>query len=301
VTAVVAAALVLAGCGAAASEGGTPGAASPAPSVAGAAPLPTSLDQARAAWKAAGVQDYRLQLEMTCFCPRTTVTSTVEGGKVTASDVQGADGAPGGPSSGDARLPRTVEELFAIVARQDPARVEVTYGAQGVPLSITADPMPQAADDEFGYAVVFSRPAGGTVPKTDGSWTRAELPPGVSWPTDDPGVTGARAVIVGKGAGAKLYLGLWGSSSCPAVPLTLRDAGVRRQGAETVASVRVDVDGTSTEQACTADFGPTVYVSTPPANAGGGTGPAVQLLTTTATGDRDAPGVTESVVPVAAD
>ncbi len=318
--------LLLAACGTAVDGPGagpsSPSASRPAaskpstPSTPGRAALPASLDEARAAWKASpAATDYRLRVTRTCFCPAAVVTSTVTRGKVTASDVEAPDGGKGSGSPGvEKDHPRTVEDLFALIARYDPERLEVTYSPQGVPLSVAADPVPGAVDDEFTYTVVFQATAGGTRAADDGSWSKTRLPRGLSWPADasDGGPAGAQALVQRQGGTVRVYLGLWGSSSCPAVPLTLRPAGleerpvaparpgVRQRPEDRAMTVAVDVDATvPAGRMCTEDYGPTVYVATLPASlARPGTLPNLRFVTSVATDAQDGPGVRAFVVPV---
>lgn len=292
---------------------GTPGASTPSPTAPSAVrpgPLPTTLREARAAWKAtAAAKDYTLQVEQSCFCPAVRVTSTVTAGRVTDSEVEPLGGKRArSAAASDGRRARTVEDLFALIERYDAERVQVTYSAQGVPLSVVGDPVPDAVDDEFTYTVLFRASAGGTRPDADRSWSKTRLPAGLSWPTSaaDGGPAGAQALITRKGGAARVYLALWGSSSCPAVPLTLRPAGVRERPStparpkEPVVTVGVDVDATTPAgRACTEDYGPTVYVATLPASlASAGTLPNLQLVTSVATDAQDGPGVRAFVVPV---
>jgi hypothetical protein len=315
--------LLVAGCGTAVGDprgagAAAPGAASPTASRSGPpAPLPTSLAEARAAWKAsAAATDYRLRVQRTCFCPAVSVTSTVTRGKVTASEVEATNGRAKQSAAGSEKdYPHTVEDLFALIERYDAERLSVTYSPQGVPLSVVADPNPGAIDDEFTYTVVFQATAGGTRVDDDRSWSKAQLPRGLSWPASasDGGPAGAQALVTRQGGAVRVYLGLWGSSSCPAAPVTLRPAdvgeqpgaparpGVRQRPAERVVTVAVDVDATvPADRMCTEDYGPTVYVATLPASlARAGTLPNLRLVASVATDAQDRPGVRAFVVPVA--
>ena len=271
---------LLAGCGGTVQEQAAGGTPTPTPTTTATA-LPTSLSAARAAWRAAQPHEYTLRVERSCFCVRVVVTSTVSGGTVTHTDVTQPDGSTGAtPPAGD--TPRTVEELFALVEKHTGERLDVVYSPQGVPLSVAGDPLPNAADDEFAYTVSLSTSAGSARPAPDGSWTKAPLPAGVSFSgPEDGGPDGARAVVVREGGAVRVHLALWGSSSCPRKPVSLRPAGVRTTQAGPVQVFAVDVDATPPAEMCTADIGPTSYVATLPGVSGGAkTPPMVQLVTT---------------------
>jgi hypothetical protein len=295
----VAAGLALAGC---ADAPGGPGG--------GATPVPRDLDAARAAWAASGASgEYQLQVVPTCFCPQIAVTSTVRDGQVVDRDAYPVPEAGGGGGPVDAELakavPATVEALFAVIEKQSGAAAQsVTYSREGIPVSMWFDPVANAADDEFGYSVTLHSAAGGSVPADDGVWTKAELPDGAAFPADLP-VTGhgnVQSVLVD----GRLYLGLWGSSSCPDVPRGLGTT-VRDEGGAQVVRVYVDVDATQPDgRACTADYGPTVYSAALPSEVAttvGGSGPGAQpglpVVVTTATGTRDATGITVAAVQAA--
>lgn len=116
------------------------------------------LAEHQAAWIAKGVDDYSFSVERSCFCPPDgPYDVTVVNGVVT--NVTRA-GKPVRPD--EARLvPKTVPELFAIVAAQvDAAKLTVGWDpAFGFPASISADPVANMADEEFGIVVTNFRPA----------------------------------------------------------------------------------------------------------------------------------------------
>jgi hypothetical protein len=276
----------------------------------GPTPVPSDLAAARAAWAASGASgEYQLQVVTACFCSPIAVTSTVRDGQVVDRDAYPVPEAGGGGGTVDAGLarsvPATVEALFDVIEEQSGAAAQsVTYSREGVPVAMWFDPVENAVDEEFGYAVTLHSAAGGSVPADDGVWTKAELPDGTAFPADLP-VTGhgnVQAVLVD----GRIYLGLWGSSSCPDVPRGL-GATVRDEGGAQVVRVFVEVDATQPDgRACTADYGPTVYAAALPSEAAttvGGSGPGAQpglpVVVTTATGTRDATGITVAAVQAA--
>jgi hypothetical protein len=288
-----AAALALAGC-----AEGPSGTGSGSPRA-----VPATLAEARAAWAESGARaEYQLQVVTSCFCQPVAATATVRDGVVVDMDAYPVPEAGGGggevPAEIVAGLPLTVEDLFGVIEAQAGAAARsVTYSREGVPVAMWFDPVANAVDEEFGYAVTLHSAAGGAVPRDDGSWTRADLPDGAAFPADLP-VTGhgnVQALLVGD----RLFLGLWGSSSCPDVPRALATQAVQEAGTRVV-RVHVEVDATAPEgQACTADYGPTTYVADLPADVAatvGGAGPGAQpglpVVVTTATGTRSATGIT---------
>jgi len=259
---VVASALVLAACGTQTAPGGPGGSGSSTPRAA-----VDSLDAARAAWtaSAASTGEYRLTITQQCFCQGVVMTTTVKGGKVVDETATTPDGTGVPAAAVLETFPRTVEDLHGVVAgAADAHSTTVTYDGRGVPLRIYIDPIENAIDDESGYVVTFSGIDGREPVAASGVWTPADLPAGTSFPGDFPasGQGPAQAVLVRSGATTTLYLGLWGSGSCPQVPTTL-SFGEASEPTERMAGViraDVDVDDTTpADTACTADFGPTVY------------------------------------------
>jgi hypothetical protein len=267
----VSGALLLSACGTQTGPGGSGG--SPSPTTPAAI---TSLDAAKAAWTAyAGrTGEYRLMIVPSCFCRRIGLDVTVKDGKPVAQtpvDVDNTGGAATDPVLDG--FPRTVEDLHRVIAdAKDAASISVTYDSRGVPLRIYIDAIANAADDEMGYTVSFSSATdGGTAPADDGSWKQSSLPSGAVWPADMPipGQGSGQAAVVRRGTGASLVLGLWGSSSCPQVPKTLRlEPATEPSGPQSsVIRAVVEVDDTQpADTACTADLGPTVYAAELPAD-----------------------------------
>lgn len=264
-------ALVLAACGTQVAPGGSGGSGSPSGTASPRASV-DSLDAAKAAWaaSAASTGEYQLTITQQCFCAGATLTVSVKGGKVvdeTATTPDGSTAIPPGVLEG---FPRTVEDLHGVIAgASDAFSSTVTYDRLGVPLRIFIDPIENAIDDENGYTVTFASGSESREPVAgSGTWTQRDLPAGTSFPSDLPGQGAAQAVVVRSGGAATLYLGLWGSGSCPQVPTTLSFAdatpGSERMGPLIRAYVDVD-DTTPADVACTADYGPTVYAAEIPA------------------------------------
>ncbi len=269
----VSGALLLSACGTQTGPGGSGGSGTPSPSTPASI---TSLDAARAAWAAyAGrTGEYRLMIVPSCFCRRIGLDVTVKDGKPVEQTPVDVDNTGGGATDPVlAGFPRTVEDLHTVIAdAKDAASVSVTYDSRGVPLRIYIDAIANAADDEMGYTVAFSSASdGGAAPADDGTWKPSSLPSGAAWPADMPvpGQGSGQAAVVRRGTGASLVLGLWGSSSCPQAPRTLRlepatePAGL---GSSIIRAV-VQVDDTQpADTACTDDFGPTTYAAELPAD-----------------------------------
>lgn len=264
----VSGALLLSACGTQTGPGGSGGSPTSPAAV-------TSLDGAKAAWAAyAGrTGEYRLLIVPSCFCARVGLDVTVKGGKPVAQTPVDVDNTGGATAPVLEGFPRTVEDLHQVIAdAKDAASIAVTYDSHGVPLRIFIDAIANAADDEMGYTVAFSSATdGGPAPADDGSWKPSSLPSGTAWPADMPmpGQGSGQAALVRRGTGATLVLGLWGSSSCPQVPRTLRlepaTAPAGRQASVIRAIVEVD-DTQPADTACTADLGPTVYAAALPSD-----------------------------------
>lgn len=117
-----------------------------------------TLAEHQALWASKNVDDYTFTITRQCFCPGTdpieiTVVDGVATGATKAGQPAGANDTLG--------LPKTVLELFAIVAAQsDAAALTVEWDpAFGFPTSIQVDSIANAIDDEFGYLVTNFRPA----------------------------------------------------------------------------------------------------------------------------------------------
>lgn len=128
----------------------------------GASPPPPdairALAEHQAQWASKGLDDYTFTITMQCFCPFTDpLQVTVVDGVVTTITKAGQAVEPREVDG----LPKTVPELFAVVAAQTgAASVTVEWDpAFGFPTSIQVDSIANAIDDEFGYLVTNFRPA----------------------------------------------------------------------------------------------------------------------------------------------
>ena len=113
------------------------------------------LDQARAHWEAAGVEDYRLTWAVQCFCPKTIFIDTVVDGEVVDHRESAGSDALDDPG------PKTVETIFDEVQAaidEEPATLEVTYDEEtGAVTRWWADYRLDMADEEQGLEVLFER------------------------------------------------------------------------------------------------------------------------------------------------
>lgn len=122
------------------------------------AEIQEALDQARAAWAAAGSADYDMTMSVSCFCllfPEDPDASSVD---IEVRDGQIVSGTTdnGVVLSEVPSLFLTVEALFdeiqdAIDARA--ARIDAIYHASGYPLSVFIDRVFLIADEEIGYSI----------------------------------------------------------------------------------------------------------------------------------------------------
>ena len=118
-------------------------AASPEPSI---APEPRTLAERRAAWEAAGIDDYTWRIRRECFCgPIEPIDVRVEDG--IAIDVVTAGGDRVTDTEG---LILTVDDLFAAMrrARREGGDITAEYGQYGQPRSVVLDYVPNGDDDE---------------------------------------------------------------------------------------------------------------------------------------------------------
>jgi hypothetical protein len=136
-----------AAAGAACLVAAAPAAAKPAaPAAADPATEAAKLAKARERWAAQDAVNYRYRLRVACFCPpRGPVTIRVRGGR------------PRGTPDSLRRFD-TVEKLFARI-REELDRggkgLHARYGVRGIPKDFSADPFPDAVDDE--YTVIVRR------------------------------------------------------------------------------------------------------------------------------------------------
>lgn len=100
----------------------------------------------RAAWVAAGVDDYRFRYDVVCFCEPASVEVTVRDGGVVRAET---DGRPTDPL--------TVLDLYDLAAsayaEADRVTVRVVPGDAPLPVVVSIDPSVAVADEEIGYVV----------------------------------------------------------------------------------------------------------------------------------------------------
>lgn len=148
----VGAAILVAGCGAAAdvTVGGIGGTPEPAP---GSTPEahPTA-----APWPAFDVGDYTYTLRTSCFCADrgVPVVVTVRDGQATdAVYAHGGGGHAAGDSAGD-WMRVTVNDIIDAANSEDAYQVRVTWPqGQDHPTSIWVDQDANVADEEIGYSI----------------------------------------------------------------------------------------------------------------------------------------------------
>jgi hypothetical protein len=102
-----------------------------------------ALDQARARWNRLKIRNYDYEVMVTCFCPYT--------GWVLVKVRNGVPSKRSQAAAGDlATVPRLFREIRQAI--DGPAhRLDVHYGARGVPVDVFTDPIQFAVDDENGF------------------------------------------------------------------------------------------------------------------------------------------------------
>lgn len=106
-------------------------------------------------WEASGISNYELAMRRTCGeclpASALAVVVTVSGGEKSVSRATNGE-----PLEDSAGIYPDVEGLFDLIEEQvrAGAEIDVEYdGDLGFPRSISADPVPDAVDDEFGYVI----------------------------------------------------------------------------------------------------------------------------------------------------
>lgn len=115
-------------------------------------------DKNLALWKSKGVQHYRFDLKVGCFCPWTDLmplTVEVSDGEIVS--MASSNGGDISPFLDSFRPHATIEGLFATVyaaMSRGAYSLEVKYdGKYGFPTSIVVNPSKAVMDDETGYYV----------------------------------------------------------------------------------------------------------------------------------------------------
>jgi hypothetical protein len=118
-----------------------------------------ALDEARARWEAAGIEDYTFTYRPVCFCPPQQFTVVVVDGAVASVEA--------GPDDEDGVVtgePVTVEAVFdALQAAIDDGVFAVTAEYDtglGYPVSTWVDVDERMADEEYGVQIEALTPAG---------------------------------------------------------------------------------------------------------------------------------------------
>ena len=117
------------------------------------------LARAQDRWASHGVTQYVIRIQRSCFCGGPLDVEV----RVNGANVSRIDRATGDPIAPQFALAfPTVLGLFQVIAEQidlPAASLTVSYDpTYGYPLSIVADPIGNAVDDEFGYTISEFRP-----------------------------------------------------------------------------------------------------------------------------------------------
>ncbi|MCA9569298.1 MAG: hypothetical protein KC656_15725 [Myxococcales bacterium] len=110
-------------------------------------PSQTYLDEARDLWAASGPTDYSYHVVYGCFCPEMAADVVVTAGTADVTQV--------GQEDVDSRWTSGIPAVYdAIQATIDdhPDSLSVSY-ENGVPTSISVDPIANAIDDEWGVTI----------------------------------------------------------------------------------------------------------------------------------------------------
>lgn len=110
------------------------------------------LDEARSRWGTAGLTGYSFHYTRNCFCPQLSIRVTVQGGQVTAIRDLIADTAYTSPLP-DYTIPKLFDQIQDFIDRPVDRLTAGYDPVTGVPLSIAADPIRNAIDDENGFSV----------------------------------------------------------------------------------------------------------------------------------------------------
>jgi hypothetical protein len=113
-----------------------------------------AVDEARSLWRESGINSYRFTIKWSCFCPPTHSVIEVIDGAVISVAALNADANVGS-------LETTIDDLFREVTSaargfgdDGPGRVTAVFDpAFGFPVSVSADPILDATDDEFGWEI----------------------------------------------------------------------------------------------------------------------------------------------------
>jgi hypothetical protein len=108
------------------------------------------LAKAQALWQAKGPASYTMMQGWGCFCPSGDYRVTVVDGKVTHAVTEKGEDTP--------QRGATVDHLYEQLAKQEVATYTLRYdSALGYPTAISADPIVNAIDDEYGLRITDLR------------------------------------------------------------------------------------------------------------------------------------------------
>jgi hypothetical protein len=127
----------------------------PTPAVEAGGELPADLAARRDAWLRGGTADYTWVIQAGCECGLSgEYTVTVVDGQVTEI------GWPARIEPGVELPVKTVDDLYAKAAQTiaEGGEVHADWGDNGIPTTITFDPIPNAIDDELSVTVVSFTP-----------------------------------------------------------------------------------------------------------------------------------------------
>jgi len=117
--------------------------------------VPVAFDDARQLWRQSGITSYRFNIEWFCFCPPTRGNVEVIDGEI-ASIVRL------GGAANTSMLEVTIEDLFDRIESaaggfgtdSGPGNVTAAFDSEyGFPVTVSADPILEAVDDEFGWEI----------------------------------------------------------------------------------------------------------------------------------------------------
>ena len=110
------------------------------------------LDEARERWEQNGSSSYAFHYTRQCFCPQLSLRVTVTGGAVTAIHDLTADTAfvTLDPSY---TIPALFDKVQEFIDRPVAQLTASYHASTGVPVSVAADPIANAIDDENGFTI----------------------------------------------------------------------------------------------------------------------------------------------------
>jgi hypothetical protein len=110
------------------------------------------LDDARERWEQSGPTSYAFRYTRQCFCPQLSLHVTVTNGVVTVIRDLAADTMFTSPVQ-DYAIPALFDQVQEFIDRPVSALTANYDVTTGVPLSVAADPIANAIDDENGFTV----------------------------------------------------------------------------------------------------------------------------------------------------